>query len=175
MRHGVRSPDGDARTAPVLYAGFPEPEVNAALTDLQGGWLAEGDLVWRMRRVVGEYQGQVHADRGRASLDAFRRGLLEDNRWQVKDIWSEDPRRGPRRRTTLMSFAGALDLLDPATLVLGLIGCRRPVARRGSLATDALGSRVPNTPRVRAAHGGLLLSTGGGRTFCVDVGPAGRR
>jgi hypothetical protein len=101
-----------------VFAGFPEPEVNAPLTDLQGGWLAEGDLVWRAQRVVGEYQGRDHADPTQASIDSFRRQLLEDNRWRVKDLWSEDTRQGARRRTTLLSFANALEL-DPASLILG--------------------------------------------------------
>ena len=117
VRHRVRSPMETRARLMFVFAGFPEPEVNAPLTDLQGGWLAEGDLVWHKQRVVGEYQGEDHADRARASLDSFRRQLLEDNRWRVKDLWSEDTRQGPRRRTTLLSFANALDL-DPASLVL---------------------------------------------------------
>ena len=58
-------------------AGFPEPEVNAPLTDAAGEWIAEGDLVWHRQRLVGEYQGEQHADRRRRSADAFRRGLVE--------------------------------------------------------------------------------------------------
>lgn len=117
VRHRVRSPMETRARLMFVFAGFPEPEVNAPLTDLQGGWLAEGDLVWRLQRVVGEYQGEDHADRARASADSFRRQLLGDNRWRVKDLWAEDTRPGPRRRTTLLSFANALDL-DPASLIL---------------------------------------------------------
>lgn len=117
VRHGVRSPMESRARLMFLFAGFPEPEVNAPLTDLAGGWLAEGDLVWRAQRVVGEYQGAEHAERARASLDAFRRGLLEDNEWRAKELWAEDLHPGPRRRTTLLSFARALDL-DPASLVI---------------------------------------------------------
>ena len=98
-----------------VTAGFPEPEVNAPVADATGAWLAEGDLVWRQQRVVGEYQGEDHAVRRRRSEDAFRRELLTDHDWRVKEIWAEDVHRRPRRLATLLSFARALDL-DPATL-----------------------------------------------------------
>lgn len=64
---------------------------------------------------MGECQGEHHADRRRRSADSFRRALLEDHGWRVKELWSEDLRPGPRRVTTLRSFAQALDL-DPSTL-----------------------------------------------------------
>ncbi|MEO6790150.1 MAG: hypothetical protein ABI249_07485 [Ornithinibacter sp.] len=114
-RHGVRSPMETRARLMFVDAGFPEPEVNAPLTDVAGEWLAEGDLVWRPQRVVGEYQGGHHAERKRRSEDAFRRRLLEDQRWHVEELWAEDVRRGPRRRTTLLVFAHALGL-DPCTL-----------------------------------------------------------
>lgn len=115
LRPGVRSPMETRARLMFLDAGFPEPEVNAPVTDAAGEWLAEGDLVWRRERVVGEYQGEHHAGRLRRSEDAFRRELLEDHDWRVKELWAEDLRRGPRRVATLTSFARALDL-DPATL-----------------------------------------------------------
>jgi very-short-patch-repair endonuclease len=80
-----------------------------------GEWLAEGDLVWRQHRVVGEYQGEEHAARRRRSADAFRRELLTDHGWRVKEIWAEDLHRRARRVATLLSFARALEL-DPAAL-----------------------------------------------------------
>jgi len=115
VRPGVRSPMESRARLMFVDAGFPEPEVNAPVTDSVGEWLAEGDLVWRRQRLVGEYQGKHHADRHRRSDDAFRRGLLEHNDWRVKELWAEDLHRGPRRRWTLTRFAEALDL-DPATL-----------------------------------------------------------
>ena len=115
VRPGVRSPMETRARLMFVDAGFPEPEVNAPVTDAAGEWLAEGDLVWRRQRLVGEYQGEHHADRRRRSEDAFRRELLEDRGWRVKELWAEDLRRGPRRRATLTSFAQALDL-DPSTL-----------------------------------------------------------
>jgi len=115
VRSGVRSPMESRARLMFVDAGFPEPEVNAPLTDCAGEWLAEGDLVWRRRRLVGEYQGEHHADRRRRSEDAFRRVLVESHGWRVKELWAEDLYRGPRRRTTLTGFADALGL-DKSTL-----------------------------------------------------------
>lgn len=115
VRPGVRSPMETRARLMFVHAGFPEPEVNAPVTDSAGEWLAEGDLVWRRQRVVGEYQGKHHADRRRRSQDAFRRGLVEGHGWRVKELWAEDLRPGPRRRWTLTSFARELDL-DLSTL-----------------------------------------------------------
>ena len=115
VRPGVRSPMETRARLMFVDAGFPEPEVNAPVTNSAGEWLAEGDLVWRRQRLVGEYQGEDHAGRRRRSTDAFRRGLVEDHGWRVKELWAEDLHRGPRRRWTLTSFAQALDL-DPSTL-----------------------------------------------------------
>ena len=115
VRHGVRSPMETRARLMFVDALFPEPEVNAPLTNAAGEWLAEGDLVWRSKRLVGEYQGEHHADRRRHSDDAFRRGLVEDDGWRLKEIWAEDVHPGPRRRATLTSFARALDL-DLSTL-----------------------------------------------------------
>jgi hypothetical protein len=115
VRPGVRSPMETRARLMFVGAGFPEPEVNAPLTDAAGEWLAEGDLVWRRQRVVGEYQGEYHADRRQRSLDAFRRDLVEGHGWRVRELWAEDLHRGPRRRWALTRFAQALDL-DISTL-----------------------------------------------------------
>jgi hypothetical protein len=110
VRHGVRSPMETRARLMFVDAGFPEPEVNAPVTDSAGEWLAEGDLVWRGPRVVGEYQGEHHAERRRRSVDAFRRTLVEDDGWRVKELWAEDVWQRPRRVATLTSFARALEL-----------------------------------------------------------------
>lgn len=117
VRHGVRSPMETRARLMFVHARFPEPEVNAPLTDRAGEWLAEGDLVWRGQRVVGEYQGEVHAERGRRSADALRRDVVEEEDWTVRELWAEDVYRSARRVRTLRRFAHALDL-DPATLLI---------------------------------------------------------
>ena len=115
VRVGVDSAMESRLRMLLVLAGFPEPEVNAPLTNAAGEWLAEGDLVWRRKRLVGEYQGEHHADRRRRSDDSFRRSLVEDDGWRLKEIWAEDVWPGARRRATLTSFARALDL-DLTTL-----------------------------------------------------------
>lgn len=117
VRPGVRSPRETRARLMFVRAGFPEPEVNAVVTDHAGEWLLEGDLVWRAQRVVGEYQGEHHASRGRRSADAHRSGLARDEGWTVLELWAEDLDRAPRRRTTLLRFAAALRL-DPRLLHL---------------------------------------------------------
>ena len=117
VRPRVRSPMESRARLMFVDAGFPEPEVNAEITDAAGEWLAEGDLVWRRQRVVAEYQGEVHAGRERRSSDSFRRGLLEGHDWFVGELWAEDLFRRPRRIATLTRFARELDL-DPVTLVI---------------------------------------------------------
>jgi hypothetical protein len=118
VRPGVRSPMETRGRLMFVRAGFPEPEVNGELRDRHGGWLAEGDLVWREQRVVGEYQGVVHADRRRRSRDASRRHTLGDEGWRVLEIWAEDVHVPGRRIASLLRFARALEL-DVGQLRIG--------------------------------------------------------
>ncbi len=110
VRPGVRSPMESRARLMFVRAGFPEPEVNQPVRDAAGGWLLEGDLLWREQRVVGEYQGGDHANRRRRSADAHRAGLARDEDWTVLELWAEDVWVAPRRRTTLRRYARALGL-----------------------------------------------------------------
>ena len=96
-------------------AGFPEPEVNAEVRDDQGGWLLEGDLVWRGQRVVAEYQGADHASMKRRSADGSRAACAEDHGYRVIEVFAEDVFVGARRRACLSRFARAMHL-DPGRL-----------------------------------------------------------
>ena len=98
-------------------AGFPEPELNAPVRDAHGGWLLEGDFVWRRQRVIGEYQGADHGSRKRRSADSSRATTAEDNDYHVFEIFAEDVFGGARRRACLLRFARALDI-DPEQLVI---------------------------------------------------------
>jgi len=109
VRPGARSPM-ETRTRLMFHrAGFPEPELNATVVG-SGGWLLEGDLVWRESRVIAEYQGAVHADIRRRSEDAQRRGLAEDEGWTVVEVFAPDVFRAARRVTLLLRTARALGL-----------------------------------------------------------------
>jgi hypothetical protein len=52
VRVGAKSPMETRARLVFTRAGLPEPEINAAVHDLDGGWILEGDLVWRVRQAV---------------------------------------------------------------------------------------------------------------------------
>lgn len=114
-RDGSRSPMETRARLMFVRAGFPEPELNAPVRDADGGWLLEGDLVWRTERVVAEYQGEVHASISRRGSDAQRRALATDAGWTVLEVFNEDVVRRARRVDCLTRFARSLGL-DPGTL-----------------------------------------------------------
>lgn len=62
----------------LMRAGLPEPELNTEITDDRGRFLAYGDLVYREKKVLVEYDGDQHRtsqrqfERDHARLDALR-------------------------------------------------------------------------------------------------------
>lgn len=58
-------------------------EVNAAVHDTAGGWLAEADLACRETRIALEYQGSDHADLQRMRSDITRETDLRQHDWLV--------------------------------------------------------------------------------------------
>ena len=110
VRPGVRSPMESRARVMFVRAGFPEPEVNADVFDHHGGWLLEGDLVWRRQRVVGEYQGVDHGSIKRRSADTSRVTTAGAEGYRILEIYSEDVYRGARRRACLTRFARELQL-----------------------------------------------------------------
>ena len=115
VRSGSRSAMETRARLMFHRAGFPQPELNAPVRDAHGGWLLEGDFVWRRQRVVGEYQGSDHGSIKRRSADASRATTAEANDYQLLEIYAEDVFGGARRRACLRRFARALEL-DPSTL-----------------------------------------------------------
>ena len=99
-------------------AGLPEPELNAEIHAVDGGWLATGDLVWRAAKVVGEYQGADHfGDYARGDKDIVRRRLVEESGWTYVDFTKDDYFRRPRRLALVRRVAEELGcVLDPAAL-----------------------------------------------------------
>ncbi|MFL6080941.1 MAG: hypothetical protein ACJ714_13525 [Ornithinibacter sp.] len=66
---------------------LPEPELNVAVHDNLGQWLATVDFRWRAQRVVGEYDGDVHrTDRRDWQRNKQRRASLEDAGWAYVDM-----------------------------------------------------------------------------------------
>jgi hypothetical protein len=115
VRSGSRSAMETRARLMFHRAGFPEPELNATVRDAHGGWLLEGDLVWRQQRVVGEYQGADHRSIRRRSADSSRAGTAEDHDYRVLEIYAEDVFGGARRRALLHRFARTMNL-EPADL-----------------------------------------------------------
>nr|WP_257910036.1 hypothetical protein [Janibacter limosus] len=56
IRVGSASPMETRSRVLCLRGGLPEPELNAPIHDADGGWLVDGDLVWREAKVPGEYR-----------------------------------------------------------------------------------------------------------------------
>lgn len=91
-----RSPQESRLRAHVVLEGLPTPEVNAIITDRDGGFLACCDLVYRQWRIVIEYDGAVHDSPQRRRADATRRTLLRENGWYVVEIIADDLRHPSR-------------------------------------------------------------------------------
>ena len=100
-----------------VRAGLPEPLLNHDIRDAAGEWLATGDFVWEREKVVGEYQGEVHAGLGRREADNGRRLLVEDDGWRYLELFAADILKPARLATALARLARLLDL-DPTTLDL---------------------------------------------------------
>ncbi len=118
VRYGSRSPMESFTRVMVVQAGLPEPRINVAVGDDDGGWLLTGDLVWDEQRVILEYQGVHHATRSRRSRDADRAAVAMDHGAVIIEVYAEDLFDARRRRRLLLRVARALRI-DPDTLVIG--------------------------------------------------------
>lgn len=91
VRAGAESPPETVVRLMLRFARLPEPEVNGVITDESGQFLARGDLVYRLWRVVVEYDGMHHArDLRTRQPDIRRRELLEATGWTVIVITAAD-------------------------------------------------------------------------------------
>lgn len=109
-------PESHARVA-LRTGGLPPPEVNAAVYDEAGGWLAEPDLSYPAARVAIEYQGADHADVRRLAKDAARMMDLQRPGWIVfyytaaqvfgrPDLLADDVRAALLRRAPQLLVQG---------------------------------------------------------------------
>jgi hypothetical protein len=68
----------------IVRAGFPEPEVNGAITNSFGATIAHGDLVYRGYRTILEYDGGDHrSDERQFNIDIDRLDQLMEEDWRV--------------------------------------------------------------------------------------------
>ncbi|WP_229051827.1 endonuclease domain-containing protein [Aeromicrobium sp. Leaf350] len=91
VRAGVESPRETLIRLMLRFGRLPEPEVNGAIHDRDGAFLARGDLVYRAWKVVVEYDGLHHLRDPRTwQHDLRRRELLEAAGWIVIVITTAD-------------------------------------------------------------------------------------
>ena len=90
---GSRSPKESELRLILARAGLPVPEPNQAVYDVGGDWIATGDLVYRLYRIVLEYDGRDHGREERRVSDARRRNLLERAGYYVLVFTAADLRR----------------------------------------------------------------------------------
>jgi len=115
IRAGARSPMESLTRLMFVRAGFPEPSLNTSVLDTDGGWLLTGDLVWKKKRVVAEYQGATHAPIRQRSHDADRMAMAVDDGVRMFEVFAEDV-FDPRRRTRILTRMAKALGLDPGRL-----------------------------------------------------------
>ena len=77
------APESELRVA-IIDARLPTPEVNADILDVRGRFVARCDLVWRLHRVIVEYEGDHHrTDRAQWQRDLERFTRLQELGWTV--------------------------------------------------------------------------------------------
>jgi hypothetical protein len=107
----IAAPHLDARTrstkesetrAVVVFAGLPRPEVNVEVRDASGKLVGIGDLVYRLWRLVVEYEGRQHAlDIGQFARDIDRYAGFRRIGWDYCQVTNE---RLARPRSMVMSL-----------------------------------------------------------------------
>ncbi|QOR69685.1 hypothetical protein IM660_13535 [Ruania alkalisoli] len=92
----------------IVWAGLPEPELNVTLDDEIGGWIGDGDMVWRKKRVVVEYQGKDHFTPERGPADIDRRDNAAASGWTYIEIVAATHYKKAKRHKFLVTLAEAL-------------------------------------------------------------------
>lgn len=106
VREGVESVRESAVRWEIVRSGLPEPEINLDILDALGGFLARGDLVYRVWKLLVEYDGWHHErDAVQRQRDHLRREALEHAGWRVIVITTADMRNV---RSVVWRIHGAL-------------------------------------------------------------------
>lgn len=91
VRDGVESPRETVVRLLLKFARLPEPLVNRVILDDHGDFLARGDLVYEVFKVLVEYDGWHHErDSRQRQRDRERREQLEAGGWRVIVVTSQD-------------------------------------------------------------------------------------
>jgi hypothetical protein len=74
----------------LVFARLPRPEVNVDVHDPYGQFLGCGDLVYRLWKVLVEYEGRQHlGDLGQWSVDIDRYAGFRDDGWRYVQVTKE--------------------------------------------------------------------------------------
>ena len=91
VREGVESPRETVVRLLLKFARLPEPLVTHKILDDNGDFLARGDLVYELYKVLVEYDGWHHErDARQRQRDRERREQLEAAGWRVIVVTSKD-------------------------------------------------------------------------------------
>ncbi len=90
-----RSPMESRTRVVLILGGCPAPEVNVAVLDADGEWLAEGDLVWREAKLIVEYDGRDHLTEKQRRVDAQRRNQFMAAGWTLLIVTADLVLRRP--------------------------------------------------------------------------------
>lgn len=91
IRPGVRSAMESILRVKIVLAGLPEPQVNVRIHGRNGRFVGEGDLVYRERRLLVEYEGDGHrTDRKQFRKDITRREDFVDEGWDTLRVTADD-------------------------------------------------------------------------------------
>jgi len=97
VRHldaGSRSLKESETRAVLVFSGLPVPEVNRDIHDASGRFLGCGDLVYRLLKLLIEYEGRQHLlDLGQWNTDIDRYGAFREDGWHYVQVTNEKLRR----------------------------------------------------------------------------------
>ena len=115
IRVGSASPRETLARLMLVRGGLPEPVLNEPICGPRGSLLGIGDLVWKKKKVIGEYQGaEFHDGEKERERDGVRRRRLEGDDWGVEEIWNADMTTTSARHDCVRRFARALGVEEPA-------------------------------------------------------------
>lgn len=84
VRERVDSPMETRLRMLFVLAGFPEPQVNVAIRDVNGILLRRYDLSWPEVKVIVEYDGRHHIERVEQwEADLLRREAIDNDEWRI--------------------------------------------------------------------------------------------
>ncbi|GAB4012664.1 hypothetical protein [Nocardioides ultimimeridianus] len=110
--HAVSPPEVEMRMTWTLDAGWPAPQVNRDVFDLEGRFIGRPDLMDPVHGVFGEYNGALHRARDRYRSDVARMERLREHGLEGFVVVAGD---GPQVQLDRMAAARGRALRRPAS------------------------------------------------------------